>query len=305
MADIIIIGGGPAGLTAAIYAARAGKSVQVFEKGSFGGQIVNSPLVENYPAIAHISGFELGLSLQNQAADLGVELRAEEVQMLLAGGSGFTVLADSGSYEARSVILATGLMHRMLGLPGEEELIGSGISFCAVCDGAFYEGQDVAVIGGGDTALQDALFLANTCRRVYLIHRRDEFRAEAHHVAKARAKENIELMMNQTPVSYLTENGSVTGLLLEDKTTGLTQELEVSCVFLAVGQRPVSVLYDGLVRTDEKGYIIASEDCCTDIPGLFSAGDCRLKSVRQLTTAVADGANAALNACRYTDEHIV
>ena len=302
MYDIVIIGGGPAGLTAAIYGARAGKDTAVLEKEFAGGQIVNSPLVENYPAIPAISGADFAETLEKQVKALDVPVINEEASEIRKEENIFLVTTSRGrQYEAKTVILATGVSHRSLGLPQEEDLIGAGVSFCAVCDGAFYRGADVAVIGGGDTALQDALYLANLCRTVYVVHRRDAFRAAAKLVEKARAKENIVLLTDSLPESYLQEDNVVTGLVIREKNTGALRELPVEGVFLAVGQVPQSAFLRGLTDLTPEGYIAAGEDCLTNVPGLFTAGDCRTKSVRQLTTAVGDGAVAATAACEYLE----
>lgn len=302
MTDILIVGGGPAGLTAAIYAARAGKSVVVCEKGSVGGQIVFSPLVENYPGIAHVSGEELASLLQAQVEALGVSIRYGEVTALRKTAYGFEIETDGEKLNARAVILATGVAHKGLGLPGEEELIGCGLSFCAVCDGAFCAGQDVAVIGGGDTALQDAIFLSGLCRNVTLIHRRDAFRAEKRLVEKAAAVSNIRFLYDTVADAYLTEEGSVTGLKLRNLRSGEVHEENFGGVFLAVGQKPQNEFLNGLVAAAPDGYLYSDETALTGTEGVFAAGDCRTKEVRQLTTAVSDGACAALAACRYLDE---
>ena len=302
MIDILIVGGGPAGLTAAIYAARAGKSTVVYEKGSAGGQIVFSPLVENYPGIAHISGEDFAALLSAQAEALGVEIRYEEVTGIEKEGRTFSVRTEYGKEEARAVILATGVAHKGLGLPGEEDLVGCGLSFCAVCDGAFCAGQDVAVIGGGDTALQDAVFLAGICRSVTLIHRRDSFRAEQRLVEKASAIGNIRFLYDTVADGYLTEDSSVTGPKLRNVKTGATFSEAFGGVFLAVGQKPQNEFADGLVAMTPDGYLYSDETALTGTEGIFAAGDCRTKEVRQLTTAVGDGACAALAACRYLDE---
>jgi len=302
MFDILIVGGGPAGLTAAIYAARAGKSAVVYEKGSVGGQIVFSPLVENYPGIAHISGEDYAALLSAQVEALGVEIRYEEVTGIEKDGGAFLVTTEFGKERARAVILATGVAHKGLGLPGEEELVGCGLSFCAVCDGAFCAGQDVAVIGGGDTALQDAVFLAGICRSVTLIHRRDSFRAEKRLVEKAAAIGNIRFLYDTVADAYLTEDGSVTGLKLRNVKTGEVFSEAADGVFLAVGQKPQNELVNGLVAMTPDGYLYSDETALTGTEGIFAAGDCRTKEVRQLTTAVGDGACAALAACRWLDE---
>ena len=297
--DILIVGGGPAGLTAALYAARAGKSALLIERDSIGGQIVFSPLVENYPALPHVSGAAFANSLYEQVEALGVTIETAEVSAADRTESGFRLTTDLGAREGRALILATGVQHRSLGLPDEEDLVGAGISYCAVCDGAFYAGRDVAVVGGGDTALQDALFLSGVCRAVTLIVRRDRFRGEAALVKKLAEKPNISVRFNSVPTGYLTREGELTGLKLH--TPDGARDLLVDGVFLAVGQVPCSEAFAALVGTDAAGYYEAGEDCRTDVPGVFAAGDCRVKGVRQLTTAVGDGAVAALAACDWVD----
>lgn len=301
MLDILVVGGGPAGLTAALYAARAGKSVVVCEKGSVGGQIVFSPLVENYPGIAHISGEDLASLLSAQVEALGVTIRYDEVTSVAKTAEGFDVTAGGETISARAVILATGVAHKGLGLPGEEDLVGCGLSYCAVCDGAFCAGQDVAVIGGGDTALQDAIFLASLCRSVTLIHRRDAFRAEQRLVRKAADLPNVRFLYDTVATEYLTEEGSVTGLMLRNVKTGAVYGERFGGVFLAVGQKPENDFVKGLVAMTPDGYLYSDETALTGASGIFAAGDCRTKEVRQLTTAVSDGACAALAACRYLD----
>ena len=302
MYDIIIVGGGPAGLTAAIYAARAGKSVAVYEKESFGGQIVFSPLVENYPGIAHISGEDYAGLLKDQTESLGVTLENEEVTAVTKTEDGFRLLAGGKEAFARALILATGVAHKGLGLPGEEDLIGCGLSFCAVCDGPLSAGQNVAVIGGGDTALQDALFLSGICKSVTLIHRRDTFRAEKKLVEKAAAQGNIRFYYDTVAEAYLTEEGIITGLSLKNVRTGERHDEPFEGVFLAVGQKPQNEFLNGMVAADPEGYLYSDESALTGTPGIFAAGDCRTKEVRQLTTAVGDGACAALAACRYLED---
>ena len=300
MYDVIVVGGGPAGLTAALYARRAGKDVLLLERESIGGQIISSPLVENFPALPHVSGADLANRLYEQVEALGAELSSEEVTAAELVPGGVKLTTDMGTREGKALILATGVQHRSLGLPGEEDLVGCGISYCAVCDGAFYAGRDVAVVGGGDTALQDALFLAGTCRSVTLIVRRDRFRGEAALVQKLAEKPNITVLMETSPVAYVTEDGILTGLTVSEK--GAEHTLAVEGVFLAVGQTPCSEVFAPLVATDEKGYFLAGEDCRTNVSGVFAAGDCRVKAVRQLTTAVGDGAVAALAACDWAEQ---
>ena len=293
--DIIIIGGGPAGLTAAIYARRAGKSVLLLEKESFGGQIASSPCVENFPGHKAISGTELADLLYSQAEDLGARIELEEV-LSVEDGDPKTVTTDYGTYTCRALILATGMKHRTLGLPNEE-LLG-GVSFCAVCDGAFHTGKQVAVVGGGNTALQDALFLSDICAGVTLIHRRDAFRGDPILVEKLRQRENVTFLLDSV-ITALQGAGSLTGLTVANLKTGEVKELAVTGLFEAVGQMPEKALTEPLVTLDESGFIAAGESCLTNAAGIFAAGDCRAKEVRQLTTACADGAVAALVAVQY------
>lgn len=297
--DIAIVGGGPAGLTAAIYAARAGKTVLLLERENIGGQIVYSPQVENYPALPHVSGAELANRLYEQVEALGVEIISEEVTHAGRQDGNYLLTTDFGSHESRALILATGVQHRRLDLPGEEELVGAGVSYCAVCDGAFYAGKDVAVVGGGDTALQDAIFLSGICRSVTVVVRRDRFRGEAALAQQLRARDNVSIWFEQRPVGYVTLDGVLSGLNVEGP--GGRRTLAVEGVFLAVGQEPCSAAFTDLTETDAAGYFAVGERCRTNVPGLYVAGDCRTKEVRQLTTAVSDGAVAALAACSDLD----
>ncbi len=294
--DIITAGAGIAGLTAAIYARRAGKSVLCLEKNNIGGQINDSPLVENFPAVPNVSGFDLAAKLAEQAESLGAEFESCEVLSAEKTPDGFRLGTDCGDFECSRLIIATGVHHRGLGLANEEDLVGAGLSFCAVCDGAFYKGQDVAIVGGGDTALGDAVYLSDVCKTVYLIHRREEFRAAKAIIDRAKSRGNIKMLLSRTPEEYLTENGEITGLRLRNLRTGETEDLTVPGVFLAVGFSPDNSAFAGLVDLDERGFIIAGEDTKTSCPGVYAAGDCRTKSVRQLTTAAADGTVAALAA---------
>lgn len=299
MYDIIIIGGGPAGLTAATYACRAGKSVLVIEKNAFGGQIAWSPRVENFPGFLSISGTELGDKLLEQAMEQGAEVELDEV-VSISGGDIKTVAAASGAeYQGRAVIIATGAKPRMLGLPHEEELVGSGVCFCAVCDGAFYKNLPVAVCGGGNSALQDALLLSEKCSKVYLIHRRDSFRGEAKLVEALEKRENVEFILN-AKVAELLGDSELHGIVVEQD--GTQRSIELSGLFVAVGHSPDLAAFEGLLNLNAGGYAASAEDCRTESAGVFVAGDCRAKSVRQLTTAVADGACAALAACEYLDK---
>ena len=297
--DIGIVGGGTAGMTAAIYGQRAGKQTVIIEGSTFGGQITSSPNVENYPGIASVSGSEFSMNLLDQATKLGAETAMEQVTGISDEENGIKVIRTMGKeYRCRSVILATGVTHRHLGVPNEERLTGAGVSYCATCDGMFFRGRDVAVVGGGSTALQDAEFLSDYCRKVYLIHRRDEFRGEENIVKRLEEKENVEFILSTT-VRDIIGDQAVERLILNNKKTGKEYKLEVSGIFIAVGHIPQNEIFADVVRLDESGFILASEDCVTSHPGIFAAGDCRTKEVRQLTTAAADGAVAALAACRY------
>lgn len=298
MTDILIIGGGPAGLTAAIYASRAGKTVTLCEKEGMGGQITHAHLVSNYPGIPEVSGTDLGDRLCAQAMDMGAEVEFTAVTKLIRQEDGtFLAETEDGTLQARAVIFAGGAKPRTLSLEGETQLVGNGISYCALCDGAFFSGQDVAVVGGGNSALSDALFLSGLCRTVTLIHRRGEFRAEPGLVERAKQTENIRFLTGCT-VKTLHGEAHLERLTLEN-TEGLSCTLEVSGLFVALGRVPDCGLIAAFTRLDEGGYAVATEDCGTDTPGLYVAGDCRRKTVRQLTTAVADGTVAATTACGY------
>ena len=300
MYDIIIVGGGPAGLTAALYALRAGKSALIIEKNAFGGQITWSPKVENFPTIESISGTELADRLMEQTMNQGAEMELDEVTAIELDGDVKRVKTEfGGEFEAKTVIIATGARPRMLGVEREAELVGSGVCFCAVCDGAFYKGRPVAVNGGGNSALQDAMLLSDTCSRVYLVHRRDSFRGEAKLVEALREKENVEFVLNSS-ITALHGETELTGITVTDK-MGNERKIAVDGLFVAIGHAPDNGIFAGLIDLDAGGYADSGEDCMTKTPGVFVAGDCRKKSVRQLTTAAADGSAAALAACSYID----
>lgn len=298
MFDIIIIGAGPAGLSAAIYGVRAGKSVLLLEEKVYGGQIITTPEVENYPGIRQISGYEFAENLYRQAIDLGAELKYEKAVRIIDEGTVKRVVTNRAEHSAGSVILATGAKNRHLGVEREEELTGAGISYCATCDGAFYRGKDVAVVGGGSTALEDAVFLSNYCGTVYLIHRRDEFRGEDRLLQTLRKKENVRYVMD-SQVIRLNGTQGLESVTVRNSKTGEEQSLSVGGLFIAIGQVPDNRAFAELVELDEGGYIRSGEDCLTQAEGIFTAGDCRTKTVRQLATAAADGAVAALAACAY------
>ena len=303
MHDIIIVGGGPAGLTAAIYALRAGKSVVVIEKNSFGGQIAFSPKVENIPGTREISGAAFAENLADQAMNLGADVELEKVISVEKTENGFRVETEEGStFQGGAVILALGVKHRMLGLPGEEDLIGKGISFCAVCDGAFYEGQEVAMIGGGNSALQEALLLAEVCKKVTIVQNLAFFTGEKKLADALMARENVEVHFSTLVAGYESRNGELCGLRLTSEETGKTWDISVDGAFLAVGLQPENDAFADLAGLNSYGYFDSGEDCRTKTPGLFVAGDCRSKVIRQVVTASSDGAVAAMAACRYLDQ---
>ena len=302
MHDIIIVGGGPGGLTAAIYALRAGKSVLVIEKNSFGGQIAFSPKVENIPGTIAISGAAFADQLVEQAMNLGADVELENVISARKQDNLFLVETEEGStFTGRALILALGVKHRMLGLPGETELIGSGISFCAVCDGAFYTGQDVAMIGGGNSALQEALLLSEVCRKVTVVQNLPFFTGEKKLADALMARPNVQVIFSTVVSAYLKENGALKHLQLKNERTGEESVIDVDGVFLAVGLEPSNHAFSHMAGLNPWGYFDSGEDCCTLTPGLFVAGDCRSKKIRQVVTASADGAVAAMAACNYLD----
>ena len=297
MYDIIIIGGGPAGLTAALYALRAEKSVVVIEKLGLGGQIALSSEVENFPGTMKISGAEFAANLAAQVETLGGKIEYEEVVEII-DGEVKTVVTDLDRYEGRSIIIATGVKKRRLGAEGEDELVGKGISFCAVCDGSFYKGKTVAVIGGGNTAVEDAIYLSDIAKKVYIVHRRSEFRAENRLVRALEERENIELVLDST-VQRFVKDGGLKGIDVVNVKSGEKRHIEIEGAFVAVGQIPQCEIFKDIITLDEGGYISAGENCLTNAKGIFVAGDCRNKTVRQLTTAVGDGSVAALAAIDY------
>ncbi|HZJ75856.1 MAG TPA: thioredoxin-disulfide reductase [Clostridia bacterium] len=292
--DIIIIGGGCAGLTAAIYAARAGKQVLVFESDAVGGQISTSPKVENFPSIKQISGAEFSDNLLAQATSFGAKLIAEKVTEIKDGGTK-TVITSGGEYECKRLIIATGVKHRKLGINKEEDYEGRGVSYCAVCDGMFFRDANVAVIGGGDSAVITSLYLSNICKKVYHIHRRDEFRAESYRVNELKTKSNVELVLSSN-ISAFEGDDFLQALVVENVNTKEQRRIEVDGLFISIGYSPDSEIFKNVIALDNEGYIIAGEDCKTSADGIYAAGDCRAKSLRQLTTAAADGSVAAVSA---------
>ncbi|MBS5462657.1 MULTISPECIES: thioredoxin-disulfide reductase [unclassified Clostridium] len=299
MYDIIIIGSGPAGLSAAIYAQRACLDTIVIEKnGISGGQVLNTWEVDNYPGFPGVTGFELSRQFREHANKLGARVVQDEVVQVELSGNVKKVVCEEETYEARCVILASGAHHRTLEVPGEEELRGAGVSYCATCDGAFFRGRTVAVVGGGDAALEDAIFLARMCEKVYIVHRRDKLRGAKRLQERLQALENIEFVWNSETVA-IEGNAQVEALRLRQTQTGEEKRLDVDGVFIAVGIAPESELYAGQLELDEQGYIRADESGQTSVPGVFAAGDVRTKALRQILTAASDGANCVASAERY------
>lgn len=300
MYDIVIIGAGVAGLTAAIYARRADKKVLILEEKVCGGQIVETETINNYPAAPAISGSELAHNIYEQAKSFGPELEYEKVLEVLETSDGFRVITDSNEYEAKTIIVATGTDYRHLGLPHEDELIGHGISYCATCDGSLYKDKEIAVFGGGNAALYSTLYLADLARKVTLIHRRDEFRADASLVARARAKENISFETGQIVSELKSEGKTLSSIVLKNVNNDSEKELNVSALFVEIGRVPTgNKIVSELVELDASGYIKASEDGKTSNPRVFAAGDCRTKQLRQIVTAASDGAAAATSAVDF------
>lgn len=300
MYDIVIVGAGPAGLTAAIYGRRAGKRVLILEKESFGGQITHSPKVENYPGFRVLSGMELADKLVEQAMDLGAEIEMDTATDIRVEGDSRIVVGEMGEYPARAVILAAGSHHRTLGLAGEEKLVGHGVSYCAICDGAFHAGEDIAVIGGGNSALQEAVMLSEICRSVTVIQNLAFLTGEGSLIEDVNARENVKVIYS-TVLTALHGEEKLSGLGLKNTETGEESILPVTAAFVAIGQVPENEPFAGVAALDERGYLASGEDCLTKTPGIYAAGDCRQKAIRQITTATADGAVAALAACRYID----
>lgn len=300
MYDLIIIGSGPAGLSAAVYGMRAGLKLLVLEQNPVsGGQVLNTYEVDNYLGMPGINGFDLGMKFKEHAQNMGAVFQKAAVTGLSERGDAKIVeTADGSVYEAKTLILAMGAEHTLLNVPGEQEFIGKGVSYCATCDGAFFKGRDVAVIGGGDVAAEDAVYLSRMCRKVHLIHRRDSLRAAKSLQDKLFACENVEIHWNQT-VSEIYGKDLVDGVLLHSVTDGTDSKLEVEGAFIAIGMRPNTGAFCEMVDRDASGYLIAGEDCLTSVPGIFAAGDIRTKQVRQIVTAVADGACAVAGVERY------
>lgn len=299
MYDLVIIGSGPAGLSAAVYGKRAGLNLIVIEKAPMsGGQVLNTYEVDNYLGMPGMNGFDMGTAFRAHADKLGVEFKEAEVTEIADRGESKLVRTSEGELEAKTVILATGAVHAHLEVPGEEELSGLGVSYCATCDGAFFKNRVVAVVGGGDVALEDASYLARTCQKVYLIHRRDALRGAEILQEELKTLSNVEILYNTTVEEIQGEDG-VENLRIRKVDSGEVSDLAVAGIFIAVGIRPGTELVRDMVECDEGGYILAGENCATSLPGLYAAGDVRKKPIRQIITAVADGANAAVAAGAY------
>lgn len=301
MYDIIVVGAGPAGMTAALYALRADKTVLLIEKETFGGQITYSPKVENYPGFMQVSGNELADHMLEQVTEHGADIELCEVTGIKDNGTFKTVLTDIGEFEGKAVILATGAKHRHLGVEGEEELIGEGISFCAVCDGAFFAGKKVGVVGGGNSALVEAMMLAETSSEVVIIQNLSTLTGEAKMVRALEQKPNVKMIFDTVVEGFDADGGRLKGVKLRNTSTGEHTSLSVDGLFVAIGHAPENQAFENVTTLNEWGYIVADESCLTGTEGVFVAGDCRTKSIRQVTTATADGAVAALAACRYID----
>ncbi len=299
MYDLIIIGSGPAGLSAAVYGKRAGLNLLVMEKNPMsGGQVLNTYEVDNYLGMPGTDGFDMGMKFREHADKMGVEFR-ESVAMSIEDKQDFKLVhTREGDLEAKAIILATGAVHAALEVEGEEKFSGKGVSYCATCDGAFFRGKTVAVVGGGDVALEDAIYLSRICEKVYLIHRRDELRGAYILQEELKALSNVEFLYSHV-VEEITGEDAVSGLRVRNLKTGESCRLQMDGVFVAVGIRPGTELVRDLVDCDEGGYVLAGEDCVTSVPGIFAAGDVRKKPLRQIATAVADGANAAVSVENY------
>jgi len=296
MYDIIIVGAGPAGMTAALYAAQARKNVLLLEKEIHGGQILKADKVKNYPGFKEISGFEFATNLYNQLTNLNIEIKYEEVIEIKNTENNKEVTTKKGNYTGKSIIIATGGTNRKLNINNEDKLIGKGISYCTTCDGMFFKGKIVAIYGGGNSAIDGALYLSNICKKVYLIYRQKDFKSITESTNKLKNTDNIQCIFNTTITDLIGED-KLSSIKL--KTNDNESTLEIDGLFIEIGYIPVSNMCNNIIDTDSKGYIIAGEDCKTNIAGIYACGDVRIKDIRQLTTACSDGTIAALNACKY------
>ena len=299
MYDIIIIGAGPAGMTAALYTKQAKKNILIFEKNTYGGQILKANKVKNYPGIKEISGFDFSTNLYNQLTDLGVEIKFEEVIKISDENNFRIVTTPKGNYSTKSIIICTGGTNRKLNLNNEDKFIGKGLSYCTTCDGMFFKDKIVAIYGGGNSAIDGALYLSDICKKVYIIYRKENFQTDNESISKLKEKENIEFIFNANIVDLIGDN-KLERIKLKQQDKEI--ELNIDGLFIEIGYLPVSEICKNIINTDSNGYIIANEDCKTNIEGIFTAGDVRIKTIRQLTTACSDGTIAALNACKYINK---
>ena len=300
MYDIIVIGGGPAGLTAALYALRAEKSVLIIEKSSFGGQMNNSPKIENYPGYGEISGMELSDKMLESVLEKGAEVELDEV-ISVSGGDIKTVKTTFGEYTARAVIIANGVAHRTLGLEHEKELTGKGVYYCAVCDGGYFRGKDVILVGGGNSAMQEAVMLSDICKSVTIVQNLSTFTGEAKLASAVNSKQNVKAYFDSVCESIILSDKSFAGVRIKNTKTGESKELFADGMFIAIGLVPDNARFGEVAKLNEYGYFDTDESCVTNVDGIFAAGDCRSKKIRQIVTATADGASAALAACAYLD----
>ena len=304
MYDIIIVGAGPAGMTAAIYAAQARKKILILEKSVYGGQIVTADKVKNYPGFEEISGYEYATKLYNQVKTFNPDFKFEEVIEIKNNNDFKEVITNKNSYRGKSIIIATGSKNRKLGLPNEDKLIGKGVSYCSTCDGMFFKDKIVAITGGGNNAIDDAVYLSDIVKKVYLIYRQKDFKIDSINLDKLKEKDNVEFILNSN-ITELIGNEKLESIVVKDNDTNKETNVIVDGIFIAIGHIPVSSMCKNLVKTNELGYIIANENCNTNIEGIFAAGDIRIKPVRQLTTACSDGTVAALTACKYLNKKTI
>jgi len=301
MYDIIIVGAGPSGMTAGIYASIARKKILILEKSVYGGQIVSADKIKNYPGFEEISGYEYATKLYNQLKNFNPDIKFEEVLQIKNHNDYKEITTNKNTYKSKSVIIATGSKNRKLGLNNEERLIGKGISYCATCDGIFYKDKIVAITGGGNNAIDDALYLSNLVKKIYIIYRQKDFKLDSINLDKLKEKENVEFIMNSNIID-IKGNEKLETITIKNNETNKETNINIDGLFIAIGHIPVSSMCKNLINTDDTGYILAKEDCMTNIEGIFAAGDIRIKEVRQLTTACSDGTTAALNACKYVSK---
>lgn len=301
MYDIIIIGAGPSGMTAGIYAGIARKKVLILEKEAYGGQILKANCVKNYPGLSNVSGIEYAEKLYNQVKELNIDIKFENAIEIKNYDDEKVVITNKNNYKAKTVIIASGAKNRKLGLNNEDNLIGKGLSYCSTCDGMFFKDKVVAITGGGNNAIDDALYLSNICKKVYVIYRRKEFKFDSINLSNLRKKDNVEFILD-TIITDLKGKDRLESISLEKNDTREISTLNIDGLFIAIGHIPVSDMCNNLIETDKFGYIISNEDCTTNIDGIFASGDIRVKDIRQLTTACSDGTISAINACKYIEK---